>query len=93
MPIGLWDVEALTDGGEVISPTRFTPKNIPGTNFCWGLSQPQGHSPSGWKDYVNCKKKKKNPITLSEPATFRLVAQRLNQLRRFGTRQEVTVLA
>jgi hypothetical protein len=37
----------LTDGGEVVSPTRrppFTPSKIPGTHFC----RPQGHSAAGW---------------------------------------------
>jgi hypothetical protein len=57
-PIRLWDVEAptfsldnrLTDGGEVVSPTRrppFAPGKIPGTHFCLRLSRPQGHSEAG----------------------------------------------
>jgi hypothetical protein len=36
----------LTDGAEVVSLTRrppFTPRNIPGTHFCWRLSPPQAH--------------------------------------------------
>jgi hypothetical protein len=37
----------LTDNSEVISLMRqppFTPRNIPGTYFCYKLSQPQAHS-------------------------------------------------
>jgi hypothetical protein len=44
----------LTHGGEVVSLTRrpaalypHTPRKIPGTHFCWRLSQPQGHSAAG----------------------------------------------
>jgi hypothetical protein len=40
----------LTDGGEVISPTRrppFTPRKIPGTHFSQRLSRSQGHSAAG----------------------------------------------
>jgi hypothetical protein len=40
----------LTDGGEVISLTRwppFAPRKIPGTHFCQRLSRPQGHSATG----------------------------------------------
>jgi hypothetical protein len=40
----------LTDGGEVVSPTRqppFTPRKIPGTHFCYRLSRPQGCSAAG----------------------------------------------
>jgi hypothetical protein len=39
---------SLADGGEVVSPTRrppFTPRKIPGTHFCYRLSQ--GHSGAG----------------------------------------------
>jgi hypothetical protein len=34
----------LTDGGEVVSVgySTFTPRKIPGTQFCYKLSQPQG---------------------------------------------------
>ena len=37
-------------GGEVVYLTHqppWPPGNIPGTHFCWGLSQPQGHSVVG----------------------------------------------
>jgi hypothetical protein len=40
----------LTDGGEIVSPTRrpsFTPMKIPGTHFCYRLIRPQGHSAAG----------------------------------------------
>jgi hypothetical protein len=42
--------QSLTDGGEVDSLMRrqpFTPRKIPGTHFCYRLSQPQGHSAAG----------------------------------------------
>jgi hypothetical protein len=40
----------FTNGGEVINLTRrptFTPRKIPGNNFCQKLSRPQGHSAAG----------------------------------------------
>jgi hypothetical protein len=40
----------LTDAGKVVSlmpQMPFTPRNIPGTHFCYRLSQPQGHSAAG----------------------------------------------
>jgi len=50
----------------------YPPRNIPGTHFCYRLSRSQGHSAAGrvcqW-------------IIPMTPATFRLVAQCLNQLR------------
>jgi hypothetical protein len=39
--------DRLTDGGEVVSLTRwpiFTSRKIPGTHFCQRLGRPQGHS-------------------------------------------------
>ena len=38
------------DGGKVVSLTRrppLPPENVPGTHFCYGLSQPQRHSAIG----------------------------------------------
>jgi hypothetical protein len=56
-PLGLREVEAptftdiwLTVGGKIVSLTHrplFTPRKIPGTHFCQGLSRPQGHSAAG----------------------------------------------
>jgi hypothetical protein len=40
----------LTDGGEIVSLMRqppFTPRAIPSTPFCYGLSRTQGHSAAG----------------------------------------------
>jgi hypothetical protein len=46
-----WDTQILRqsahEGGKVVSPTHRSPLlqgNIPGTHFCYRLSQPQGHS-------------------------------------------------
>ena len=38
------------DGGKIVSPMHrppLSPENIPGTHFCYRLSQPQGHSETG----------------------------------------------
>jgi hypothetical protein len=63
----------LTDGGEVVSPTRrppFTPRKIPGTHFCCRLSRPQGHSAAG-----KIRSIEKSMISSGiKPATFWLVA-------------------
>ena len=51
---------------------RFYPSgSIPGTYFCYSLSQPPGHSAAGRIMSM------KNPVTPAgiEPATFRLEAQ------------------
>jgi hypothetical protein len=37
----------FTDGGEVVSRPPFAPRKIPGTHFCYRLSEPQGHSAAG----------------------------------------------
>jgi hypothetical protein len=59
----------------------YPPGNIPGTYFCYRLSQPQGHSAAGRITY-----RRKILMTPSEieHATFRLVAQCFNQQRYRG---------
>jgi hypothetical protein len=64
----------LTVGGEVVNPSRrqpFTLSKIPGTNFCWRLSKPQGLVRLEGLGEL------KNSMILSgvDLATFRLVAQ------------------
>ena len=42
--------QSAHEGGKVVSPTHrppLPPGNIPGTHFCYRLSQPQGHSAAG----------------------------------------------
>jgi len=42
--------QSAHEGGKVVSPTHrppLPPGNIPGTHFCYRLSQPQGHSAPG----------------------------------------------
>jgi hypothetical protein len=42
--------QSAHEGGKVVSPTHRPPlplENIPGTHFCYRLSQPQGHSAAG----------------------------------------------
>ena len=58
-------------GCQPYAPTAFTPRNIPGIHFHYGLSRPQGHGLVERK-YVT--------VTTPgiDPGTVRLVAQRLN---------------
>ena len=72
--------QSAHEGGKVVSPTHrppLPPGNIPDTHFCYRLRQPQGHGAAGKIITM------KIPMTSSgiEPASFRLVARWLNQLR------------
>ena len=51
---GVWGSQisrqSAHEGGKVVSPTQrplLPPENVPGTHFCYRLSQPQGHSAAG----------------------------------------------
>jgi hypothetical protein len=77
-----------TDGGEVFSLMRhlpFNPRKIPGTHFCYRLSQPKAIT---WLEGLD---ELKNPMTSSgiKPAIFQLVSQCLNLLCYKGYRQEI----
>jgi hypothetical protein len=59
----------LTDGGKVVNPTHpphFTPQKhyyfyVPGTHFCWRLSEPQGLvRPEGLGKFKKKKKKSRH---------------------------------
>jgi hypothetical protein len=52
----------------------YLPGNIPGTRFCYRMRRPRGHGIKSIKHYYD--------YMGIEPATFRLVVQCLNQLRR-----------
>ena len=61
-------------GCQPYAPAAFTPRNVPGTHFHYGLSRPQGH---GWSEG---NMSLKNSVTTPgiDSGTVRLVAQRLN---------------
>ena len=70
-------------GCQPYAPAAFTPRNIPGTHFHYGLSRPQGHGLVGRKYamvWLEGNMSLKNPVTTPgiDPGTVRLVAQRLN---------------
>jgi hypothetical protein len=76
----IFETIGSTDGGEIVSLAsrrdKLYPKNIPDTNFFYGLNRPQSYSEAVRIRSI------RNAMTLLgiEPATFRLAAQWLNQL-------------
>jgi hypothetical protein len=65
-------------GFQPYTPAAFTsPEYIPGTHFCHRLSQPQGHSAARRIKSI----KTPGKTSKIDPATSRLVAHCLNQLR------------
>ena len=68
-------------GCQPYAPAAFTPRDIPGTHFHYGLSQPQEGNMS-----------LKNPVTTPgiDLGTVRLVAQRLNHYATPGPLAEST---
>jgi hypothetical protein len=60
-------------GCQPYAPAAFTPRNIPGTHFHYGLSRTLGHGLVGRKYVIG-----KNPVTTPgiDPGTVRIVAQR-----------------
>jgi len=66
------------DGGKVVSLTYRPPLpsgNPPGTDFCYRLNRPQGHSAIG---RILCEEKIPLTPAAIETATFRFVVQHLN---------------
>ena len=70
--------QSAHEGGKVVCPTHRLPlpeEEIPVAHFCQKLSRAHGHS---WTERIMSVK---NDSIRNEAATFRLVAQCLNQLR------------
>jgi hypothetical protein len=70
--------QSTHEGDKVVSPKHqppLHPESIHVTHFCYRLSRTEGQSAAGLIRSM------KNPNKKIEPATFRLVAQCLNELR------------
>ena len=65
----------------------YPPENIPGTHFCWRLSQLQGHSAAGRIMSM----KSFNDTIGNRTGNFPLVVQCLNQLRHLVTNNHITL--